>query len=164
MASRRERGNTPGTALDGVLPANGLTPCVPGMACPGEEGLCEEGVSDCARARDVKSRAPTNRTTQPHALSKRRLKRVSLTRNSKTAIGGTKILMRPKLPDNQKSKKLGGLWKHNLRIKMRAPEILVQPVSACGLTGTALSGAPRSHQGRSAHNWFLFKIRLRVIV
>ncbi len=46
MASRKESGRTPGTAFVGTLPANGLTPCVPGMAWP---GVSNSVVSVCAR-------------------------------------------------------------------------------------------------------------------
>jgi hypothetical protein len=48
MASRNEIGRTPGTSFAGTLPANGLTPPVPGMAWPGvpELGVV---VSVCAK-------------------------------------------------------------------------------------------------------------------
>jgi hypothetical protein len=47
MASRSEIGITPGTSFAGTLPANGLTPPVPGMGWPGE--LVPGVVSVCAR-------------------------------------------------------------------------------------------------------------------
>ena len=47
MASRSEIGITPVTSFAGTLPANGLTPPVPGMGWPGE--LVPGVVSDCAR-------------------------------------------------------------------------------------------------------------------
>ncbi len=53
MASRSERGKTPGTGFAGTLLAKGLTPCVPGMGWPGDEV-----VSACAR----EAGAPHNKT------------------------------------------------------------------------------------------------------
>jgi hypothetical protein len=47
MASRKESDKTPGTNFAGTLPANELTPLVPGMAWPGLLGL--DVVSVCAR-------------------------------------------------------------------------------------------------------------------
>jgi hypothetical protein len=38
---------TPGTSFNGTLPANGLTPCVPGMAWPGVLELVV--APDCAK-------------------------------------------------------------------------------------------------------------------
>src|SRR5579862_4412188 len=46
IASRSDSCTTPGTGFAGTLPANGLTPCVPGIGWPGVLG--GEVVPDCA--------------------------------------------------------------------------------------------------------------------
>jgi hypothetical protein len=48
MASRNESGKIPGTSFAGTLAANGLTPLVPGMACPGVPGVVSVCGSDIA--------------------------------------------------------------------------------------------------------------------
>ena len=54
---------TPGTSFAGTLPANGLTPCVPGMAWP---GVLELGVApDCAKDSVVPCRkTPASKSMQ----------------------------------------------------------------------------------------------------
>src|SRR5271154_4826416 len=88
MASCRETGRTPGTGFVATRPPNGLTPCVPGMACPGVEGA-----SDCADARPAaNNNAPANEIKD--RKTKRSLRGTSLARILfSTAKQGGRILI-----------------------------------------------------------------------
>jgi hypothetical protein len=85
MASRSEIGITPGTGFAGTLPANGLTPRVPGMGSPGALGVGVVPV--CAK----ELAAPHNKTPasrnarQDPSLS---LKGASLLRISRDGVEG----------------------------------------------------------------------------
>src|SRR5258706_6971104 len=85
MASRSEIGITPGTGFAGTLPANGLTPPVPGMGSPGALGVGVVPV--CAK----ELAAPHNKTPasrnarQDPSLS---LKGASLLRISRDGVEG----------------------------------------------------------------------------
>src|SRR5580693_4574641 len=64
MASRSESGMTPGTSFAGTLPANGLTPCVPGMGWPGAE-VASVWASEVAAPQN-KTPASKNVETSPY--------------------------------------------------------------------------------------------------
>jgi hypothetical protein len=61
MASCKESDMTPGTSFADTLPANGLTPCVPGMAWPGVLELvvaldcAKDGAAPCRKTPASKS-------------------------------------------------------------------------------------------------------------
>src|ERR1700739_203832 len=64
IASCKESGSTPGTSFEGALPANGLTPSVPGMASPG--ALEPGAVWFCARETDAPhNRVPASKNVGP---------------------------------------------------------------------------------------------------
>jgi len=75
MASRNESDITAGTSLAGTLPANELTPCVPGMVCPGMEGgaVCPNDASA------QQPKAPAIRKARNAIRPRRSLKAAPLT-------------------------------------------------------------------------------------